>query len=173
MILLLSRSLSCISFALACTAIAACGGSPTPPEFALTFQSTHMAVVTDIVQVSAYEVKSGDGEFASRSICGTILARLRKAQDVGLEPLVRSAVASPCELQDAKKGSLEVTYGTRALVGIGYDANGNEIVIGCTVAVVELGAAPITVAMTLFDPSKPLPGETTCTKLADRCSGAC
>ncbi|MFO0680174.1 MAG: hypothetical protein U0169_26870 [Polyangiaceae bacterium] len=162
-----------VTLASAAGAVVACGPKVTPPEFTLAFQSTHMAVATDVVQVSAYAVASGDGEFGEASICATLLGRLRKGQDLGVKPLVRSAVATPCEVQAGDKGSLDVSYGKRALVGIGYDTEGVEIVIGCTVGIVESGAGPISISMTLFDPTNPLPPASKCSKLADKCAGAC
>lgn len=157
-----------VTFVVACSAGEA---DPSTGTYTVQFPSTAAAVATDFVVVLVFDIPD---ENARTRRCQDLVAERRKGNALRPDYPAQNPPPNICEMLNGKK-PLTVPYGEKALLAIAQRKNSDDRVvdfmIGCVVATIGEGNAPVPIELSLIDVAQPVPA-TTCGSVGEWCASA-
>jgi hypothetical protein len=137
---------------------------PATVAFNLDFPSATAAVLTSSVEVYVF---SGD------QTCTKLISDARSGESNLPQALFVSSSLSPCQIYDSQGNTFSLNSGTDyTMLAIGQGSNGKDSLIGCTIQPSFSNSAALSIPLTFINDTQSL-GTTSCTKLSDKCRGAC
>jgi hypothetical protein len=166
------KRIVCAAFVLG--GIAACTAGEADPSggtYTVKFPSTAAAVATDFVVVLVFDVTDAN---ARARRCQDLVAQRRRGDAIRPDYPAQNPPPNICEMLNGKK-PLTVPYGEKALLAIAQRKNSDDQVvdfmIGCTVATIGDGNAPVPIEVSLIDVAQAVPA-TTCGSVGEWCASA-
>lgn len=166
------KKIACVA-ALAAGLVACTAGEADPSggTYTVQFPSTAAAVATDFVVVLVFDIPN---EEARTKKCQDLVADRRKGNALRPDYPSQNPPPNICEMLNGKK-PLTVPYGEKALLAIAQRKNSEDKVvdfmIGCVVATIGDGNAPVPIELSLIDVAQPVP-PTTCGSVGEWCASA-
>jgi hypothetical protein len=168
------KRLACAAAVALVAGLVACTSGEAEPSggtYTVKFPSTAAAVATDFVVVLVFDIVDPKSR---ETRCQDLVAARKKGDSLRPDFPAQQPPPNICELLNGKR-PLTLPYGEKALLAIAQRKNSNDQVadfmIGCTIATIGDGDAPVPIELSLVDVAQPVPA-TTCGSVGEWCASA-
>lgn len=149
--------------------LTACGSAEeAQTQYAVVFESTQAAVVTEGVKVFVFDAAQPNTDCASL----TAIARETGVLPTGSARVFESPMVTPCDLlANAANTRFSLGLGPRTVFAEGF-VHGAPVLVGCNAGTLQDGTETIQLPLGTIDIAYAIPA-TTCTQLSQHCEGKC